>query len=1059
MLVVNHLLRIILLTICFIQVDGQSYYFRHYQVENGLSNNAVICTLQDSKGFIWFGTKDGLNRFDGYSFKVFRNIPNDSTSIGSNFIRSIFEDSNGTLWIATERGLYKYNAGNERFSLLKMTANNLVVDVRVDAKNNLWFIMGSTLIKYQQATAQIQVYDTQKYFEATSTCISTDGSFWVSTSDGLIEKYNYTTNSFISYNLFAKSKLTTSHWIQKIYPSSNNQLLIGTATQGVKLFNVATEKYQDVLTVDANKTEIFVRNFVEISPSQFWVATESGIFIYNTSQKQITNLHKEYNNTYSISDNAVYCFCKDKEGGIWAGTYFGGINYSPSPYTPFKKLFPKVGENSLSGNVVREIHQDKTGSLWIGTEDAGLNKMDTATGKFTYFKPTGSSKSIAYTNIHGLLVNANELWIGTFEHGLDVMNINTGNIIKHYASGIGKHQLRSNFIYCITKTNTGNIILGTTIGAYKYNKLSDDFSLLEMMPLNNWYAYLLQDKSGITWAATYGNGIYYYNGMTKQSGNLKFDKTDPKSLPSDRVNSIFEDSNQQLWFATENGLCKLDSNHKSFSIYNTSNGLPSNFILSLLEDDKNNLWIATSKGLACFNKTTQQVKVYTRINGLLNDQFNFNSAFKDGNGKMYFGSVKGLINFYPNNFVANTFTPPVYITGLQVFNKDIVVGEKGSPLQQSIINTNKITLNHNQSTISIDFAALSYTAPEMSEYAYKMEGLDNSWTYLKTNRKAYFTDLSPGTYVFIVKAATNTGILNEKETRLTIEILPPWWSSTWAYIFYTVCMGLIIYYAIRTYKKSIEATNKRRFELFEIAKAKEVYEAKLSFFTNVAHEIKTPLTLIKAPLEKVIKKAAGMPDVMNHLKIMERNTNRLIDLTNQLLDFRQTEINSFSLSFVRVDIAALLAETYHNFKPLADQNKLQFHLNIPTDAVYAYIDFDAFSKILYNLFGNAVKYAKTTVVVELQPIVTSDKYFTITTKNDGFIIPNNMKEKIYQPFFRLKETEKQKGTGIGLALSRSLAQLHTGTLVLSQPEANMNVFVLTLPLHQDNEFNLSQPLI
>jgi signal transduction histidine kinase len=423
---------------------------------------------------------------------------------------------------------------------------------------------------------------------------------------------------------------------------------------------------------------------------------------------------------------------------------------------------------------------------------------------------------------------------------------------------------------------------------------------------------------------------------------------------------------------------------------------------------------------------------------------------------MYFGSAKGLISFSPSEFKKNERTPQVYITGFQVNNKDLAIGSSGSPLKKSITYTDKITLNNNQSTFSIDFAALSYTAPEMSQYAYKMEGLDKDWIYLESNRKAYFTGLPAGNYTFKVKAANSSGIWNPKETTLSIEILPPWWSSWWAYTIYSLIGLVIIYSGIRNYHKKIEEKNKRKIELLEIAKEKEIFQAKIEFFTNVAHEIKTPLTLIKGPLEKVIKKADGViPEVNNSLKIMEKNTNRLIDLTNQLLDFRQTEIKGFSLNFVKADISELVKDTFIAFKPLAEQKELTASIKLPKARVYGYVDIEAMNKILSNLFTNAIKYADKKMQVHLLPFKTGDVFFVIEIKNDGYIIPYEMKEKIFEPFFRLKETEKQKGTGIGLALSRSLAELHKGSLELKAAENNLNVFCLKLPIHQENEFNFS----
>ncbi|HKO80339.1 MAG TPA: two-component regulator propeller domain-containing protein [Chitinophagaceae bacterium] len=1037
-----------------IYAPGQSYYFRHYQVENGLSNNAIICSVQDKKGFLWFGTKDGLDRFDGYSFKIFRNDPEKEGSIGSNFIHSLYVDNDDVLWVGTEKGLYQYDARTESFSVLLTPIMEQTTDIQMDMSGNLWFISNFNLFNYSPRKKKLQHFPIADYFEATSICTMPSGAVYVSTPIGLLKKYNPADNSFTDHNVFSHSPKTVSTWIEKIYATATGSILVGTSNQGVKLFNPFTNDYKDILTYNADKTEIFARNFVQTSPDECWIATESGIFIYNMNTGEAINLRKDYDNPYSISDNAVYTFCKDREGGIWAGTYFGGVNYYPKQAITFQKYFPEESKNSLSGNVVREIHQDQYGSLWIGTEDAGLNKFDTANGRFTVFTPTGNKGGISYTNIHGLLATGNELWIGTFEHGLDVMNIQTGKVMRHYSKSPDSNSLKSNFIYCITQTADREILLGTTIGAYRYNRSTDNFSPIAGLPLFMWYSALLKDNNGIIWAATYGNGLNYFNTLTNKPGNFRYDEHNKNSLASDRINSLFQDSYKNLWIATEGGLCRYDPTKNNFIRYTTKNGFPTNFILSLLEDAEKNLWVSTSKGLVRFNPKTEQINVYTRANGLLNDQFNFSSAFKNKQGRMYFGSVKGMISFHPGEFIKNNYAPAVYFTGFQVNNEELAIQKKGSPLTRSITNTEKITLRHHQSTFSIDFASLSYSAPEMSEYAYKMEGLDNDWTYLKTNRKVYFTDLSPGTYTFKVKTAGSNGEWNVSESSLIIEILPPWWTSTIAYILYTMLAVSIIYYFARNYHNRVKEKNERKIEQLEIAKEKELYEAKMQFFTNVAHEIKTPLTLIKGPLEKVMKKAGDIPEIKDSLRIMSRNTDRLVDLTNQLLDFRQTEIKGFSLTFIKQNIPELLEEIFISFKPLAEQKELSFYLAPLPQQLFAFIDTDAFTKIVTNLLSNAIKYAKSKVEVILLPVKKDDTSFTIEVKNDGYLIPFEMKEKIFEPFFRLKETEKQKGTGIGLALSRSLAELQKGTLDLKEPENNMNVFFITIPLQQDSRITV-----
>lgn len=400
----------------------------------------------------------------------------------------------------------------------------------MDGKGNLWYISGFTLCKYREAQKSTTYYDVNKHFEATAICTAFDGTIWASTPLGLLEHYNTADDSFTAYNVFNHSAPAVSKWIEKIYGTTAGTILIGTSNQGAKSFNIATGTYKDILTYNSDKTALFVRSFVQTSESEFWIGTESGIFIYNTESDKVTNLKKAYNNPYSISDNAVYTFCKDKEGGIWAGTYFGGANYYPKQYTFFQKFFPKVGENSLSGNVVREIKQDEYGNLWIGTEDAGLNKLDRTTGRFTHFAPTGTKGSISYSNIHGLLVNGNELWIGTFEHGLDVMDIKTEKVVRHYEAGASPTSLKSNFIYAIYRTNAGEVLLATTRGAYSYNRQQDNFTPLPGMPLNNWYTSLLKDEKGIIWAGTYGNGVNYYNTITKQSGNFRYNTSGKKQL-------------------------------------------------------------------------------------------------------------------------------------------------------------------------------------------------------------------------------------------------------------------------------------------------------------------------------------------------------------------------------------------------------------------------------------------------------------------------------------------------------------------------------------------------
>ena len=1001
-----------------------------------------MCSLQDEKGFLWLGTKDGLNRFDGNSFKIFRHADEDSNTIGNDYIRCLYLDGASRMYVGTQRGLYQFHPRTESFSHIKASENKSIKEVREDGYGNVWFIAEGTLFKLSTKTKQVKRYDSETFFRATSMCLTPDGNLWIATEDGLLKKYFHSNDSFLSFDVFSGIP-ATNKWIEKIHSTSKG-ILIGTAAHGLIAFDEKIESFENIISRNSDNIGIFVRDILEYGDDEYWLATESGIFIYSTSTGSITNLRKNYHNPYSLSDNAVYTLCKDKEGGLWAGTFFGGINYYSRRHGSFQKYFPDDSKNSISGNAVREIVKDDYGNLWVGTEDAGLNRIDNK-GVITHFIPTGNKNNISYYNIHGLLPVKDKLWVGTFEHGLDILDARTGKVLRHFEAGAGANALKSNFVFSIYQTRAGEILVGTTAGVFKYRPLSDDFTAI---PQLNGYTYnILEDRNGVLWTATISDGIKFLNPRTGATGNYQYEVKNKNSISNNMVNSLFEDSHGNLWIATEGGgACKLSADRKTFSRYNTSNGLPSNFIFKVLEDDHQNLWITTAKGLVRLNPVSNKTVVYTSANGLLSDQFNYNSGFKDASGALYFGSVKGMIRFHPDNLTRNTFVPPVYFTGFQVQNRELSVSSN-SFLKESVVYTRSINLPYNQSSFSIDFAALSYAAPQMNTYAYKMEGIDKGWINLATNRKVYFTDLAPGTYTFKVKAANSSGIWNPQEASLTITILPPWWSSPLAYALYIAAGMILLYLLIHSYHLRMRKQNQQKIDLLHFEKEKEIYEAKMKFFTNIAHEIRTPLTLIKGPLERVIRKAEVLPEIKSSLAIMERNTNRLIELTNQLLDYRQTEAGGFRLSFTEENISQLLEETFCSFRPLAEQRELAYVLELPATPLVAYADGEAVTKICSNLLSNAVKYAASSVVVQLVAHPGDDN-FRIIVMNDGPLIPEEMTEKIFQPFVRLRKSEKQKGTGIGLALARSLTELHHGKLYVKTDE-QLNCFVLTLPVYQE----------
>ncbi|QCX37414.1 response regulator [Aureibaculum algae] len=1028
---------------------GQEYYFKHYQVEDGLSHNTVQTAIQGKQGFLWFGTKDGLNRFDGYHFKTFRNSVNDSTSIGSNYIECLLE-FNDTLWVGTDSGVYHYNENKENFDLIKVSKNRPILDIEHDNKGNLWYIGGSTLFKYNIASKETKIFDTEIYFHNEELTRTPDGEIWTAMGS-LIRHYKSKTNSFNEIKITSKKDTEVPIRINKLFALDNNTILIGTRDHGVFSYDIKNRVTKHLMPEITEP--LFVRDFIKGENGELWIATELGIYIYNFEDKSYKNLRKSYNNPYSLSDNAVYTLARDKEGGIWIGTYFGGINYYPKQYTTFHKYFPKISENSISGNAVREIREDKDGNLWIGTEDAGLNKLNPKTGIFTNYNSTIENSTLSHYNIHGILPQDETLWIGTFEHGIDIMNTKTEKVIKTYKTD-GNSGLSSNFAFTLYEGKNNQIYVVTTSGVQIFDPKTNKFSTIEAFPEGIFFTSFMEDSKGILWAGTYWNGLFFYDPSTNKSGVYsKQDLNVNNGISSNAINGIFEDSEQNIWITTENGLNLFHRNSKDFKKYDVNDGFPSSAFYAIIEDRNNLLWITTSKGLVSYNPKTEHKSTYTKANGLLSDQFNYNSAYKDEHGTMYFGSVNGMISFNPENFIKNNYKPTILITGFKINNEEVPLKTKGSPLTKSITFTNKIQLQPDQTTFSLDFSALSFTAPEMTDYWFKLKGLHEDWVYLQKKHSVYFTELPSGKYDFMVKSLNNNGVWSEEVSTLKIEILPVFWKSSLAYSLYILCTILATLVVLRLYNSRIKIKNFNTLREINNKKEKEIFQSKIEFFTNVSHEIRTPLTLIKSPLEKLLKNVEPGSDLSDNLNIMDKNTSRLLDLTNQLLDFRKAELENMALTFVKTNISLLLKDTHTRFSQIILEKNIEFDIVLNSQNIYAYVDAEALKKILSNLLNNAIKYADQKVIVSL---TSSEDSIQLTVKNDGVLIPAHLKNKIFEPFFREQEVKNdhQPGTGIGLSLAQSLTDLHKGNLYLDTSDANMNIFVLKLPIHQEKEFKL-----
>lgn len=1016
----------------------QPYYFRHYEVEDGLSNNTVISILQDKYGFMWFGTSDGLNKYDGASFKIYRNT-GQAKSIGSNSIYCLREDKEGTLWIGTEKGLYAYNRRKDNFDLLNNVPKENIRDICIGANNTICFIAGGQLFFYNIHSKKLS----KKILPGISDVISLhknteEEGLWLGTSSGKIALLK--NNHIRLYNVSEK-KLNS---IEAIAGFQNNLLLIGTSAEGLKIFNTATRQIFTAIAKKNTGRDVFVRGILQNSDSSFFISTENGLYHYNILKNNFERIAKELSNPYSLSDNALYGLCKDKEGGTWIGSYFGGINYLPKGSVFFEKYFPGNLKHSLSGRAIREIVKDSSNNLWIGSEDGGLTKYNPQQNLFTKFYPNAKN-GLSSSNIHGLLALNNTLLIGTFEYGMDVMDLKKEKVVKNYKAGENNSALKSNFINKIFKTSKNEIIVCTAFGLYNFDLAKGMFILKSKFSQSAFYSAIFEDSKGTVWVGTHNNGLFFTSNNTVSKYELKINGKD--IFKTTRIVYITEDSFKKLWVCTIDGLYCINPANGTYKVYNTTTGFPGNIVYTLVQDNKKNYWVATSGGLVNINHITNEIKVFTTANGLLNNQFNFQSAYKDRNGDILFGSIKGIIRFNPESFQNDNYIPPIYFTNLQ-FADTTVPTEVDKYSGQSLMFANKLELPYKQSTFSIEFAALSFSAPSNIIFEYKIN--KSQWYKSGTNRKILFTNLAPGKHTITVRSTNGGGIWVNNDKTIQIEILPPFWRTNLAYFVYVSAFFISIILVLNFYTKRQKQKQQYKMELFALEKEKELYKAKMEFFTNVTHEIKTPLTLIKLPLEKITNALSGTTHLTRYLTILNKNTARLMELTHQLLDFRKIETEHYTLFLNDINLADFSTAVASSFSAMLEQRKIDFQVVSVKEKIFISADKEALTKIISNLIENSIKYCKQKIILKLE--FTGNKNFVILSiENDGETIPDKVRGHIFEPFFRYNHS-KTAGAGIGLSLVHSLVQLHNGQIAYST-DNDMNVFSVVFPIKKTVEEN------
>lgn len=1048
----RYLLLFILLFTLQTYANETTFRFRHYTVEDGFSSNSIRSILQDYTGYIWVGTENGLNRFDGIQIKDYSKAT--PSYPGNAAVTALFQEADSTIWIGTDIGIFYYLPGKDSFQPLPVktpngiTPSTTVYSICTDRESRIWFsTYGQGIFRYNKATNELIQYPILDcYNNVYKVYIDKDQNIWASgnlTSSAAFYKLNRNVDKFESFPLKYPQGDRFSNALS-IFEDSSRNLWLGTRENGIQKVDKYTGEVQTYLSPAMGEGIMHIHSIAEYSHETLLIGSDDGLIMFNTITGGHIAFVPEETNPYSISNQFIYPIVKDKEGGIWIGTYYGGVNYVSPRNGQFESFVYTKYANSVSGSIISCFNEDKSGNIWIGSDDGGLSKYSPATGRFVNYMPQEGKNSLSYHNIHALCFDDDNLWIGTYSGGLNVMNTKTG-VFKHYQSSDDIHSLDQNSIYAILKDRDANIWVTSMTGVNLYNRENDNFYRIKE------FGYVTmdikQDTKGDLWFATQGKGVFKYNTVTQSWKNYT-NSPAKGSLISNMVNCVHVDSHGEILIGTTNGLCKYNPATDSFDEITLD--IPNRNICAIIEEN-HRFWITTGKGLVYYIPG-EGVTVFTQSDGLVSDLFLPTAALKASDGKIYLGSVNGFNTFYPYNIRKNEFVPPVVFTGLEIFNKEIPVDANGI-LHAPIDKIQRLDLSHKDKVFNISFAGLSYSIPERNQYAYKLEGFDKDWNYVGMQNKATYTGLPAGNYTLKVKAANNDGVWNETGTNLEIVIHPPFYLSAGFKVLYgfLFIIGLSIFFRLlinRTEKKhikEIEALNQR--------KEKEMHEAKISFFTMIAHEIRTPVSLIIGPLEKIlsIHKNEIPASIQSDLNVIDRNSQRLLFLVNQLLDFRKVERDGVSLKLEKCSITEVIKAVSIRFEPWVTQRGAEFIVEYPEHDRIATIDKEAVTKLLSNLLTNASKYTKDKVKLRCE-FNDAENNFTISVTDNGCGIAENDLSKIFQPFFQA--AENKPGTGIGLSIVKSIVDAHQGKISVDSEAGKGSTFKITLPMELEiNEYS------
>ncbi|MBK0383925.1 response regulator [Pedobacter sp. SD-b] len=1093
----SRIVKLILLTLIPFYINAQDINFKHISFKEGLAQSPISTFLQDEKGFIWFGNFKGLTRYDGYEFKTFKADYKNQSTLSHNRVNVIFQDSEKRIWIGTANGLNLYDQKYETFKHVDILdikgGRNYVSSIVEDKQKNIWVGTFGGLKKLNVKQLSFEDIPNSLNDGALQKSVifslysDKENKIWIGTETGL-KQFDPVTQTVLPLpQVFLSGQNFASNRILVTKQDLEGNLWFGTEISGVFKYS-KTENSLTNYGYSVNKNSLadnWVKDILVEDKQNIWFATRKGISILNTTTQKFSNYKHDPLNANSLIDNTVWSFLKDKASCVWVGTLSGDIDFYYKGNSNFENIADYLGEPiGINHTLINAIIQDKDGSLWVGTYGGGLHHINRKTNENQSFhiksktteKPENGIKSLADDG-------KGNLWVGTSD-GLAIFNKET-QTYKYYNYFKNNYAKNENPILCVLPDGEGSWI-GFDGGGLRYVLQNGNTAIFKFRPSNlptktglnfyyepniyvswalpkeffafrtalpeneiadNFVTALLKDGDNYLWIGTQ-NGLDYYDKKADKILKLYQKVGDtPYQLTNSNVTTLFKDSKNRLWVGTEEGgLNYLDKTTNRFYNVGTKEGLKDNVIHAIVEDLKGNLWVSTDLGIyqivfkkfeLPFNKENLSITQYTSNDGLSSNQFSTQAGLLLNTGEIAFGGIKGLSIFFPQNILKNTKTPKVVITNLLVNNKELKIGGS-NPLSSSILETKNITLPYYQSNLSIKYAALNYINPENNKYVYKLKGLKSAddWQNVGNQRVVNFANLTPGSYIFMVKASNNDGVWSKKIKSLKITILPPWWLTWWAYLIYFLVFCGICYIIIKFLRNRETLKRNLYIEHLQNERQNELYKMKLNFFTNISHELRTPLTLILGPIEKLIHENEN-PASLKSLNLVKSNANRLMNLVTELLDFRKVEEGHMKLYWSYKDIIVFCDDVYKSFEALAAFKNINYQFEAPSKPIYVYFDSGQLEKVVFNLLSNAFKFTndggRITLKVGLNEANTDMVQITVIDNGKG--IAKDFEEKLFDSFFQIDDRGTENiGSGIGLALAKSIMELHKGEIKVFSSE-------------------------